>query len=392
MKLLEAYSLTAGAKIVKPNLPQKFFPLPFDKYIIIQPYSKPSKSYQLWQDVLDIIVPELQKQNIHVVQIGAQGEIPLQNVYYLSGQTSFSQSFYLISHAMLVFGADSFALHAAGVLDKPLVGLYSNNYINVVEPYFGDKNKQILLEPDRKGKKPCFSFEENPRSINSIPPEKIAQSVLKLLGIENNFEFTFKHYGASYLQKLIEVIPDGNPVPATKFNADSLICRFDFCHNIEGLIKQLQVGKNSLVTDTSIDLNLIQAFKPNIKEVIYFIDKESNPEFIKGVRSLGIPFFVLYSGKEEDVVSKRLDYAEYGIINCKNCPTSKDDIKELKDIDLKNLFFKSNKLTLLNGKVYPSKYHSSIDFPTPGFGPIFPVVDDKEFWKESEHFYFLTKK
>lgn len=390
MKLLQAYSLTSGAKITKPKLPQKFLPLPFEKYIVLQPYSKPSKSYQLWQDVLDIIVPVLNSQNIHVVQVGAANEQPLQGTYYIAGQTNFSQVFYLIQNSLMVLGTDSFALHAAGILDKLCVGLYSNNYLDVVSPYFGDKNKQILLEPDRKGNKPSFSFEENPRTINTISPKLVIEAVFKLLNIKIDKIPNFIYYGTSYLQKIIEIIPDGNVANCQQFGTDAIIVRYDYLNNLDGLIKQLQVCKCSLVTNKTIDINLLKTFKPNIKELIYFIDQESNPEFIKKVRKLGIPFYILYSGPESDIVDKKLDYCEYGLIHCKNVPKSKNDIKELNDYSVDKLLYKSNKLTLFNKKLYPSKAAADLDLSCNGFGGFYKVIDQECFWKETEHFYFLS--
>ena len=74
MNLIESYSLQAGAKIDKPFILQKFFPLAVQKYIVLQPFSKPSKSYDLWNDVTDILKPILSQNGIEIVQIGAKGE------------------------------------------------------------------------------------------------------------------------------------------------------------------------------------------------------------------------------------------------------------------------------------------------------------------------------
>ena len=52
MKLIENYSLQSGQKIKTISLLEKFYPISLDKFILIQPFSKSSKSYDLWQDVL----------------------------------------------------------------------------------------------------------------------------------------------------------------------------------------------------------------------------------------------------------------------------------------------------------------------------------------------------
>ena len=71
---------------------------------------------------------------------------------------------------MLHIGADSFATHIASGFKKKIVCIYSNNYAQAVRPYFGDSNQHVLIEPDRTERKPSFSAEENPKSINEIPP------------------------------------------------------------------------------------------------------------------------------------------------------------------------------------------------------------------------------
>jgi ADP-heptose:LPS heptosyltransferase len=86
----------------------------------------------------------------------------------------------MVVFGLLHFGADSFPTHIASGYNKKIVALYSNNYVNCVKPFFGNPKDHILLEPKRNSK-PTFSFEENPKTINSIKPETIAGNILNLL-------------------------------------------------------------------------------------------------------------------------------------------------------------------------------------------------------------------
>ena len=65
MHLVETYALSCGAKIDKPLIYEKYFPLPQVKYITFQPFSgAPSKNYDFWQQVIDILFPILQNKDI----------------------------------------------------------------------------------------------------------------------------------------------------------------------------------------------------------------------------------------------------------------------------------------------------------------------------------------
>jgi ADP-heptose:LPS heptosyltransferase len=168
MHLIETYALTCGAKINKPYIYEKYIPLPLNEYIVLQPHSKPSKTYDLWQEVIDILFPILNKVGISIVQIGGQNENAYRGVVNLSGKVDVNQSAYIIRNAKLFLGVDSFGAHLASHFDIPIVSLYSNNNIPNVRPYFGSKEKQVLLEPERNTLKPTYSLEENPKSINRI--------------------------------------------------------------------------------------------------------------------------------------------------------------------------------------------------------------------------------
>ena len=69
--------------------------------------------------------------------------------------------------------------------------------------------------------------------------------------------------------------------------------------------------------------------------------------------------------------------------------------KEMADVDhlksMENLYYRSSKLTLSNGKMYPSRAAQLQDKPIKDQHQISEVIDDPEFWKEHEYFYFMQK-
>ena len=65
--------------------------------------------------------------------------------------------------------------------------------------------------------------------------------------------------------------------------------------------------------------------------------------------------------------------------------TTKEDINNLKDYqdNINNLYYKSNKITISQGKIYNSKaaYLSNIPFE----GKPIKIIDIAEFWEEAKY-------
>jgi len=200
MHLLEQYALSSGLKIGKPFMYEHFFPLPDNKYITLQKEAKfPSRQYKYWQQVVDLLTPILAKNNISIVQIGSSADISLTNVIATSGKTSLAQSHYIIRNSELHLGIDSFGVHVASGLGKKIVGIYSNMSPKNSGPYWSSPNDCILIESPKKNMKPSYAIiEEKHKTINEIKPEKIANSVLLLLKIEEKVKINTLFIGDNF--------------------------------------------------------------------------------------------------------------------------------------------------------------------------------------------------
>lgn len=391
--LIETYALNCGLKIDKPFILEKYYPINLDKYITFHPNSKfNSKSYDYWQDVLDIIQGPLKEAGIKIVQIGTKNDQPYHYVQHTQGSTTLGQSAFIIGNSMLHLGADSFPTHVASHYGKKIVCLYSNTYADIVGPYWGDKENHILLEPKRTEEfpRPSYSAEENPKSINDIKPEEIANSVFKLLGIKNNYDYLTLTRGQTYLAKQIESVPD-SVVDIAKLNTDSLIVRMDYHFDEHILLNQIARNPCTVVTNKPIDLNIFKNFRSNLIQLVYLVEEGHDPEFIRGCQEMGLPKLLLTELNDAELEKAKLYYMDYAVIN-QRATVKDEDIKKIKKYGVKNLFYKSNKFLVSEGKVYPSVAAWKTNKPTDKLYPqVFPVIDTKDFWDRLDEYYILKK-
>jgi hypothetical protein len=380
MRLLDTYATNTGSKIDRPFIYTKFFPLPQEKFITFQaqtPYD--SRNYSYWQEVINLIHPYLIKNNIHILQVGTKDEKSFNGAASLLGQTSINQLGYIIENAVLHFGADSLCVHLASYFDKPIVALYSISNPNVAGPHFGDKSKHVLLKGyERVGnKKPSYSQIENPKSIDTIKPEEIAENILNLLDIKHSKLPETIYFGIDYNVKSLEVIPEQN------LNIDSIpvenpIIRMDYNFDENVFEKIVALKKSIVFTDKPIKKNLINKYKANISQLIYIIDENNDVNFVKTLKNNSINYTLL-SFLDEEVLNKyKLDYMDYNLIVNRKHKTKEET--NIKDVD--NLYYKSSRL------IYSAKgqFISRYDW-IHGNGN--RVVDNPDFWKEADNFYIF---
>lgn len=393
MHILENYALNAAAKISNIEIVEEFYPLPLDKYITFHPTTKNSKTYDLWNEVLEILLPELKKLDINIVQLGSKDEPLYYGCYNTAGFTNINQVAYLVKNSLLHFGADTFTAHLAGHYNKFLVCLYSNNYIDCVKPYFGDSEKQCLLEPSirKKGIKPTFSYNEVPKSINLIKPEDIAAKILNFLNIENTYDYKSIIVGGNYFRKTVEAVPD-SIVNTQAVGVDSIILRADVLFNQEGIFNQLQHSSCSIITKECINPQIITGFKQRIHEIVYILDKDFRIDFIDFCFRQGVPLILASYLPEEEIQKLKIYLYNYGIIHQKRY-YQKSDFQEFNNKDNDVLYYKSNKFLLSKGKIYPSLAAYKKDLPIKDIYPsIEPIINVSEFWEEFNNFYFLEKE
>lgn len=380
MRLLDTYATNTGSKIDKPFIYSKFFPLPIGKYITFQaqtPYD--SRNYSYWQEVINLLHPFLNKNDIHIVQVGTKDEKALNGVVNLLGQTNINQLSYVIENSILHFGADSLCVHLSSHFNKPIVSLYSISNPSVAGPHFGDKNKHILLKGyERIGnRKPSYSQVESPKSIDTIKPEEICTAILNLLNIEySNLPETI-HFGQDFNVKSFEIIPD-KMIDANSIPIENPIVRMDYHFNEQALQNILEVKKTIIFTNKPIKKDIIQKYKKNILQVIYIIEENNDINFVKTLKNNSINYTLLSFLEESNLNKYKIDYMDYNLIVNRKHKTKEDT----KITDVNNLFYKSSRVLHSSEGQFISRY----DWLNKTGNK---VVDDPDFWKEADNFYIF---
>ncbi|MEK6882411.1 MAG: hypothetical protein AABY22_22515, partial [Nanoarchaeota archaeon] len=169
----------------------------------------------------------------------------------------------------------------------------------------------------------------------------------------------------------------------------SIVVRMDFLFNEQILFNQAQISKISISTDKEINLDLLKSIKPNLLEIIYWIKDNHNPKWVESVQKLGIKIMMLSNFTEEQLADKKLQYLDLGVI-LSNPSIKKESIKEIEDINNSNLFYRTRKFTVSNGKIFPSRAAWLSNTPmNQGDLNLFPIIDIPEFWQEVQHFSLL---
>lgn len=376
MHELESFALSCGSKIDKPFIEQNYFPLVDKKFICIsQASSTPSRSYSFFNDVLFHINPFLEKEGISIIQLG---DAPQQ----LFGVKSFPslnvrQFAYLINKSLLYFGNYNLYTHIACYFDKPVVCPHNYDYLDTFKPYWSNENCSILME--KIAKKPSFSAEENPKTIDAIKPEVIAKSILDKLNIKNNLSnINTIQYGNNYGNAIIDLVPGKyNP---NNFNlAASLNLRLDKNFDLNFLLACSKLSNINVVTDKIIPLNYINSVSSAISSISFEINNSTTIDDVVHMSQFG-KTLNLFTKDKKNLNEIRLKFLEYNIHEYQNFSRKDIDSK-----DLKNLYFLSSRNVIIDGVIYNSYLSASKQ------KNVDKVKSCQEFWEDFSYLRIYSK-
>lgn len=375
MHLIEQYALACGVKIDRPHIERCFYPIACEKYITLHASSgMQSKNYDYYNDVVEMIKPYLDKENIKIIQIGGKEDRAINGCEYLHGKTNIKQSAYIIEKSLLHFGNDSFSTHVASGFDKKIVCLYSILYKECCGPYWGNKNDQILIESHRNGLKPSFSNQEALKTINLIKPEEIALAILKLLDLKNdvsNLE-TF-HIGNQYHISALSVVPN-HIMPKNFLEGQPVNIWGHECFDEENIARWAYDRKCNIFLDQPMGIKYLNAVRHNINKINYFVSENSDERYFKLLEKGGVKFNLLC--KDENIINDlRLKFFDWQI-NLLKDKTKKD--LDTSDKICDNTRYKNSMNIISQAQIYSSKAAWKNDIE----GDHDQVIDCPEFWEE----------
>jgi hypothetical protein len=382
MHILERYALSCGVKIDKPFILEQYYPISLDKYIVFQTSGKGnSRQYDYWLKVFQYI--REYTNDYKIVHVGLESDQSVAGIDIdLRGKTSIRQLAYLIKNSSLYLGIDSLSTHLAGHYDKKIVALYSYCYAQNCFPIWGKSHNRSLIEVDwAEQGKPSFSLTEKKKNINTIKPETIAKAALDHLGVANDLDLVKTLFiGAEYHNPTIEIIPDSNSYPI--FIKDK-VCnvRMDYHFSEDNLLRLASVCKVNIVTAKEININILNSIKSKICGINVVANNNISEDYLTKIKYLGIklnlsaPFNDSWSALSEKFFDFKLE---------KDQLITKSRIKNASEID-ESCDFNSEKIIFSQGKVYSCKLFW--EKKQPKLDRRAKVVDDQEFWQESDYFY-----
>jgi len=380
--ILEEFAKSCNVKPAKPKLVEHFFPITFDKYIILGCSSKEqSMFYPYWQDVFDLIKFPLEINNFRTVQLIEGDCPPIPDVDLTLGMVSSQQKAYVMKKSSAFIGASGLLSHMASAYGIKSVSLHSKYFIQNNKPYWTEND--ICLEPERK-QKPTFSSKDPSENIKKIKPEVIAQSVLDILGIDQNIVeksiFTGKHYP----NNVAEVCPDFfNPTMLNPKQA--LNIRLDWNHDLNIAANWIQGRKVNIFTEKELDINFVNALKNNINLINIFINDETKASYIKSIENTGVKFKI-YAKNVKDLSETRLKFIDWIVEEYK--PNTKKDLDNPDEI-CDNSHYKSSKIIVSNNQVFSSRAAMLNNIPQNEAAE--KVIDCAELWEDLPHLYIFNK-
>ncbi len=379
MNFIENLSLHSGLRRSTPLINPAFFPVVAEKYITFHTEDHQSKQWDHLQEFINLIKPYLDKEGIEIIELGWNKEA-ISNINLSAKNLDPKNCAYILEKSMLHVGVENFITQLSSFYDIPCVSLYSNTSPDVFSPSWGDmkKYRQWCIEPCRDKFKPSYSGNENPKSINTIPAEKVAAKCLDILGIPHDLSrVSILHIGEGFHATCLEVVPDF--IPSPEFFPRSVVnIRMDYYFDEAQIPHFANNRKVSIISDKPVNIGLLRQLSPSIQALFFKIDENFDEEYISQVKSLARPLSLILSQGADPSSTK------YKFFDMKVETESK---KTKKDLDIADKIcdttrYKSSKMIFSKNKQYSSKAAFQKGIPTTDDQKI---IDDPVFWEESQY-------
>lgn len=384
MNLLESFKKTTSITPEKAEIYQRLFPLSFSDYIILNTQNQDRNSnYVFWSRIIDLITPILNKNNIKIIQFVENKKFESDHVF-IGENVSLNEKAYLIKNAKFFCGSNN--LYSLICSENNVKQCFLKHNYNL-DNNLASEGEILDGKQKRKGfLNPIGNY------INNIRPEEVASKIIKSLFPDEPCEFNNTLYvGKVYAIKSIDLIPNCFFETSKSKFSDEIIVRMDEFFSEENLIKQLECCACSIVTDQAVSPDLLKKYKSRIKKVFFKINEGSNNSILPVLEDLHINFDLMSDLEEEKLNKEKIKYLDYRRINNLN----KVDLSFLDEVDRSKVKFKTNKIIIKSGKMYPSRHYISIGKSFSDIRKSFfdaPEQIDDRFREEADSFYFLTSE
>ena len=260
MNVLEKYASSCGVKISNPDVGISYFPLPYEKYIVVDNRNRNGMNvYDIYSDVIAYIKPELQKEGIEIISFCKDSKsIPERTKPYIN--LNKKQEAYILENSLLSICSDNLSSYISNALGVSCISLYSIYPSAINEPIWNTNH--FSIDSERTGNLPAYGVKEDPKSINFIEPERIAQAIFDKLKIDKKIQYETIFIGDLYPVKIVEIIPDFAAHPSFMKNR-ALNVRMDYHFDEQILTHWLKDRFLNIVTEKPIRIDLLKYFKKN---------------------------------------------------------------------------------------------------------------------------------
>ena len=386
--LIEEYAKNLGVKIGKPVLTEHFFPVVPDKYITVCVESQiQSKQYKYFDIVFDSVRSALQKQSIKIIQIGSSKSPKLSSVDEMIFDLDFKKQAYIVQNSLLHIGCNDALMHYASFNEVPIVALFGDSYAACCDGYWSSPENKTNIEAPWKVK-PSFNVVDQHDSINKIPPEDIANAIIKKFASDKSIPLKTRFIGDFYHHPVFELVPDFfEQIPG--MSEKHWFVRLDYVDShsyVEMWCEYLP--SFSFFADKMIPHQFIQKVRGKLKSISFFVDDQSciSHDYLNYIGGLGVNVNLLV--KDGAILPKIRD--KYFDFNVQVYVSVDKSILKDKKITFNRSVFHSNKTLLSHGKKYPSTYHWKKDKNVLDKNLV--IEDDELLLSELNHFYIYDTK
>lgn len=384
MKLIDSFSTTTQLIPKNGYIYEKYYPLPFDNYIVLNTQNEDLNSnYIFWNRVIQLITPTLEEKKLKVIQFVEDKKFNFDH-FVIDKNVSIFEKAYILKRAKFFCGSSKlYSLICSEYGVKQCLLKYDYSIDNCLA------SDSETIESNFKRK--AFV---NPagNNINNIRPEEIARRIL--FQIDSNNDINFDNticIGKVYSVISIDLIPDCSFKIGNQNSNNEVLVRMDYLFSEENLEAQLINMPCSIATNKKIKKEILIKYKNRIKKIFFKVEKNSDPSFLNDLEDIELNYDIITSLSDDDLKLEKGKYLNYKKIN----RLSLVDLSFLDNLDKEKIYFRTNKIIIKNGTTFGSRWHLKNNIPCKDVRNTsfaIPTVIDDSFREEADNFYFLTSE